>query len=206
VLAAYPGTNCEGTATLEALTTGTVVAFADGSKLTWDGTLPSALMPYVVQQAGGPPDTVWVHYQDKHTVVCPFCGAYTTRTLEIRNGSGTGKVRFFDQQGNVLANLTPDQIMDIFGTTATPTFDCTFPAYAGCNAFLRTEFDQQLGTTPPQTLLDATLTKVTTPNGIFQVIWASSAEGYVQPTPYCNATDSPGIASDTGFVASLLGP
>jgi hypothetical protein len=206
VLAAYPGTNCEGTATLQALAIGTVVAFADGAKLTWDGTLPSALMPYVVPTMGGSPDTVWVHYQEKHTVVCPFCGAYTTRTLEIRNGDGTGKVRFFDQQGDVLPNLTAPQILDIFGTTATQTFSCTFPTYAGCNSYLRTEFDEQLGTTPPQTLLDATLTKVTTPNGIFQVIWASSAEGYVQPEPYCNSTDNPGVASDTGFVAALLGP
>ena len=199
----YPGTDCEGTATLQALTTGTVVAFADGSKLTWDGTLPSALMPYVVQQAGTP-DAAWVHYREKHTVVCAFCGAYTTRTLEIRNGSGTGKVRFFDQQGDVLPNLTPAQIMDVFGTTATQVFSCTFPTSAGCYNFLRTEFDEQLATTPPQAILDATLTKVTTPNGIFQVIWASSVESYVEQLQGC--TDGPGVASDTGFVASLLGP
>jgi hypothetical protein len=204
VSAAYPGTDCEGTATLEALTTGTVVAFADGSKLTWDGTLPSALMPYVVRQTAGTPDTVWVHYQEKHTVVCAFCGAYTTRTLEIRNGAGTGKIRFFDQQGDVLPTLTPAQIMDIFGTTATQVFSCTFPTSAGCYNFLRSEFDEQLGTTPPQTILDATLTKVTTPNGMFQVIWASSAESYVEQLQGC--TDGPGVATDTGFVASLLGP
>jgi hypothetical protein len=204
LLAAYPGTECEGTATLEALVSGTVIAFADGAKLTWDGTLPSALMPYVVQQPGGPPDTVWVHYWEAHTVVCPFCGAYTTRTLEIRNGGGAGKVRFFDQQGDVLPNLTAPQIMDIFGTTATQIFSCTFPISVGCYSFLRSEFDEQLGTTPPQTILDATLTKVTTPNGMFQVIWASSVEGYAESYPGC--TDGPAIASDTGFVAALLGP
>jgi hypothetical protein len=204
VPSAYPGTDCEGLATLQALTAGTVVAFADGSKLTWDGTLPSALMPYVVQTTGGAPDTVWVHYRDTHTVVCPFCGAYTTRTLEIRNGGGTGKVRFFDQQGAVLPNLTPAQILDIFGTTATQVFSCTFPTYAGCYSYLRSEFDEQLGTTPPQTILDATLTKVTTPSGMFQVIWASSAESYVEQVQGCS--DGPGVASDTGFVAALLGP
>jgi hypothetical protein len=200
--AAYPGTSCEGTATLEALSSGTVIAFADGAKLTWDGTLPSALMPYVV--AGATPDTVWVHYQEKYTVVCPFCGAYTTRTLEIRKGDPTGKVRFFDQQGDVLPNLTASQVMDIFGTTATPIFTCTFPYYAGCSSYLRSEFDQALGTTPPQTVVDATLTKVTTPNGIFQVIWASSVESYVETQTGCS--DGPGVASDTGFVASLLAP
>jgi hypothetical protein len=203
VPAAYPGTDCEGLATLEALTTGTVVAFADGSKLTWDGTLPSALMPYVVQTTSAAPDTVWVYYQEKHIVVCPFCGAYTTRTLEIRN-SQTSKVRFFDQQGDVLPNLTEAQIVDIFGATATQTFSCTFPSYAGCYSFLRSQFDEQLATTPPQTILDATLTKVTTGNGIFQVIWASSLESYVEQLQGC--TDGPGVASDTGFVASLLGP
>ena len=94
--------------------------------------------------------------------------------------AGPGKVRFFDQQGDVLPNLTAAQIMDIFGTTATQIFSCTFPTYAGCYSFLRSEFDEQLGTTPPQTIVDATLTKVTTPNGIFQVIWASSVESYVK--------------------------
>jgi hypothetical protein len=188
-------------ASLRSTASGPVIVFGDGSQLVWDGTLPSALEPYV-QQAGGS-DAVWVDYQKRITVVCPFCGAYTTYTLQIRNGQ-FGKIRFYDQEGAVLPNLTDLQVMDIFGAPTTATPSCTFPTYAGCYSYLRSEFDQHLGTTPPQTILDATLTEVTAPNGTFQVIWASSAESYAEREMNCS--DGPGIASDTGFVAALVSP
>jgi hypothetical protein len=202
VPAAYPGTSCVGLASLRSTASGPAVVFGGGTQLTWDGTLPSALMPYV-QQAGTTGDSVWVDYEKRTVVVCPFCGAYTTYTLEIRNSHG-GPIRFYDQAGNVLPNLTNSQVMDIFGVSAAAIQTCTFPAYAGCNMLLRSEFDHQLQTTPPQTVVDATLTKVTTPSGSFQVIWASSIESYVQTIEGCG--DGPGVASDTGFVATLLGP
>jgi len=202
VPAVYPGTACTGMASLRSTATGPVIAFDDGSRLAWDGTLPSALEPYVAQASGGG-DAVWVDYEKRTTVVCPFCGAYTTYTLEIRNGHD-GPVRFYDQAGDVLPNLTDAQVMDIFGTTATAVQSCTFPAIAGCSQYLRSEFDHQLGA---QTLLDATLTEVTAPNGKFQVIWASSVESYVEPLPAENCgLDNPGVATDTGFVATLLSP
>ena len=203
VPAAYPGTACTGIASLRSTASGPVIVFGDGSELAWDGTLPSALEPYV-QQASGGGDAVWVDYEKKITVVCPFCGAYTTQTLQIRDGQSSGKVRFYDQQGAVLPNLTNLQVTDIFGVTTTATPSCTFPTYAGCYSYLRSEFDQHLATTPPQTILDATLTEVTAPNGTFQVIWASSAESYAEREMYCS--DGPGVASDTGFVAALVAP
>jgi hypothetical protein len=203
VPAAYPGTACTGMASLRSNASGPLIIFADGSELVWDGTLPSALEPYVAQASGGG-DSVWVDYEKRITVVCPFCGTYTTYTLEIRNGHD-GPVRFYDQAGDVLPNLTDAQVMDIFGTTATAVQTCTFPAIAGCSQYLRSEFDHQLGS---QTLLDATLTEVTAPNGKFQVIWASSAESYVEPVPAdnCDSLYAPGVATDTGFVATLLSP
>jgi hypothetical protein len=203
VPAAYPGTACTGIASLQSTASGPVIVFGDGSELVWDGTLPSVLEPYVRQASGGG-DVVWVDYEKKITVVCPFCGAYTTQTLQIREGQSSGKVRFYDQQGAVLPNLTNVQVTDIFGVTATATPSCTFPAYAGCYSYLRSEFDQHLATSPPQTILDATLTEVTAPNGTFQVIWASSAESYAQREPTC--AEGPDVASDTGFVAALVSP
>jgi len=202
VASAYPGTACTGIASLRSTASGPVIVFADGSQLIWDGTLPSALKPYV-QQASGSGDSVWVDYEKKITVVCPFCGAYTTYTLEIRNGQ-SGKLRFYDQQGAVLPNLTDVQVTDLFGVTATATQSCTFPTWAGCYSYLRSEFDHQLTTSPPQTILDATLTEVSAPNGTFQVIWASSSESYVQREPNC--ADGPAVASDNGFVAALVAP
>ncbi len=203
VPAAYPGTACTGIASLQSTASGPVIVFGDGSELVWDGTLPSVLEPYVRQASGGG-DVVWVDYEKKITVVCPFCGAYTTQTLQIREGQSSGKVRFYDQQGAVLPNLTNVQVTDIFGVTATATPSCTFPAYAGCYSYLRSEFDQHLATSPPQTILDATLTEVTAPNGTFQVIWASSKESYAQLEQGC--TGGAGVASDTGFVAALVSP
>ncbi len=200
VPAAYPGTACTGMASLRSTARGPVIVFGDGSQLVWDGTLPAALQPYVAQTSGAG-DSVWVDYEKKITVVCPFCGAYTTSTLQIRNGQ-SGRFRFYDQQGAVLPNLTDAQVMDIFGVPATATLSCTFPTYAGCYSYLRSEFDHQLATTPPQTILDATLTKVTALYGTFQVIWASSSESYAQREMNC--ADGPAIASDNGFVAALV--
>ena len=167
VPATYPGTSCVGIASLQSTASGPVIVFGDGAQLAWDGTLPPALRP-TLAQASGAGDSVWVDYEKRTIVVCPFCGAYTTYTLEIRNGQA-GKIRFYDQQGAVLPNLTDARVMEIFGAPATATRSCAFSARAGCNSYLRSEFDHQLATTPPQTILDATLTEVTAPNGTFQV-------------------------------------
>jgi hypothetical protein len=187
-------------ASLRSTASGPAIVY--GSELIWDGTLSSALEPYV-QQANGGADTVWVDYEKKFTVISPFCGVYTTYTLEIRNGQ-SGKIRFYDQQGVALPNLTDAQVMEIFGTTATATRSCTFPTYTGCYTFLRSEYDHQLATTPPQIVLDATLTEITSPNGAFEVIWASSGEFYVQSNQNCQAC--PQVATDNGFVAALVAP
>jgi hypothetical protein len=191
-----------GIASLRSTASGPAIVFGDGAQLAWDGTLPAALKPYVVQASGGG-DSVWVDYEKRTIVVCPFCGAYTTYTLEIRNGPA-GKIRFYDQQGAVLPNLTDAQVMDIFGVPATATRSCTFSARAGCYSYLRSEFDHQLATTPPQTIPDATLTEVTAPNGTFQVSWASSSETDVHFDTNC--ADGPNVATDNGFVAALVAP
>ncbi|HXU60176.1 MAG TPA: hypothetical protein VN962_00645, partial [Polyangia bacterium] len=73
VPAAYPGTRCVGPATLQASATGPRIVFADGSHLDWNDALPSTMKPFVTNTAAG--DTVWVDYEKKNTVVCPFCGA-----------------------------------------------------------------------------------------------------------------------------------
>lgn len=200
VPAAYPGTSCVGSAVLRSTASGPAIVFADGARLQWNGDLPAAVTPYVAN-AGG--DAVWVDYEKRINVVCPFCGAYTTNTLQIREGQ-SGQVRVYEQQGAVLPNLTTTQIIDIFGATAAAVQTCTYPAYGGCSTFLRTEFDHELLTSPPQRIVDATLTKVSAPNGTFAVIWASSQESYLQPVQNC--ADGPGVASDTGFVATRTTP
>jgi len=159
------------------------------------------MKPFVTNATAG--DTVWVDYEKRNTVVCAFCGAYTTQTLEVRDGQGQ-RIRFFAQQGAVLPNLTDAQVTELFGVAAVPVQTCTFPAFAGCATYLRSQFDHQLATTPRQLIVDATLTTVSAPNGRFAVIWASSQESYIHQEPNC--FDGPGVATDNGFVATLLAP
>ncbi len=201
VPAAYPGTSCVGSALLQPTPNGPAVVFADGARLQWNGALPSDLTPFIGDPTGG--DTVWVDYERRNVVICPFCGAYTTDTLQIRDQQ-TGLVRFYDQQGVVLPNLTDAQVMDIFGVAATALQTCTFPVGLGCVSYLRSEFDHQLATSPPQLIVDATLSKVTTPHGQLAVFWASSQESYVVQNGDC--ATAPGVASDTGFIATLVAP
>jgi hypothetical protein len=195
VPAAYPGVSCVGTAEIKSLVGGPLIAFADGSQLTWDGTLPAALAP-------GARTDVSVDYERKTTVVCAVCGAYTTNTLLIRDTSG--QIVFYDQQGDVLPSLSDTMVKDIFGVAATTLQTCTYPVSTGCYEYLRSEFDHQLATSPAQTITDAALTTVTAPNGKFAVIWASSNESYVLREENC--LNGPGVATDTGFVATLTSP
>jgi hypothetical protein len=196
-----PGVSCRGSALLQSRTTGPVVAFDDESELAWTGELPPTAKPYVQQAAGDP---VWVDYEMRWTVVCPSCGAYATQTLEIRDSDG-GKVRFYIQSGVVLPNLTDAQITDLFGATASAVQDCSFHAVgASCTTFDRTQYDHLLATTPAQTIPDADWSEVDSPNGTYEVFWASSTETNLQTSPNCQ--DGPGIATDTGFVATLSAP
>ncbi|MES1165325.1 MAG: hypothetical protein ABUR63_06200, partial [Verrucomicrobiota bacterium] len=198
----YPGVSCVGEAHLHGTPSGPVIVFDDGSQLAWDGTLPKALTP-AVQQTDGGIDSVWVDYERRTVVVCPFCGAYTTNRLQIRDGA-SGAIRFYDQSGAVLPDMTDAQITELFGVGATALHSCTFPTYAGCYSFLRTEYDHELRTSPPQTIIDATLTPITAPKGTFEVIWASSWESYSERAAGC--PDGPAVATDTGFVANRLSP
>jgi hypothetical protein len=201
IVAAYPGTRCVGFAHMQLIAGQPVITFVDGSQLAWDGTLPSSLAPFVMY--GGNGDSVWVDYEKSTVVVCPFCGSYTDHTLMIWD-SPDGRVRFYDQQGDVLTSVAGQQVTDIFGTSSTPIQTCTYPQYAGCYQFLRSEYDQQLATSPPQIIRDATLTKVTAPKGQFMVFWATSMEWY--PTRLDGCSNGPGVASDNGFVAALMAP
>lgn len=198
----FPGVSCRGMASLRSGSAGPTVVFDDGSKLTWNGTLPASSMPFVRQAAG---DRVWVDFERRTTVVCPVCGAYETNSLELRDSAG-GAVRFYDQAGEVLPNLTDAQVVQIFGVSATPVQNCSFHTAAtyGCAAFVRTEFDHTLATTPTQTIPDATWTEIDSPKGKYQVFWASSSETDVHFDPNC--LDGAGVATDNGFVATLVAP
>lgn len=136
-------------------------------------------------------------------IVCAFCGAYETDTLEIRDGAG-GRIRFMAQQGAVLPNLSDDRIIDIFGVPAVARPRCSFPATTGCWTLQRNQFDHALATSPAQLIPHAQTTAVTSPKGTYSVFWAGSTETNVTHGDLC--ADGPGVATDTGFAASLHNP
>ena len=183
---------------------GPILAFADGSTLTWDGTSPARRSCPRTFSRPRHTDTVWVHYDETHTVVCPFCGAYTTRTLRDPRRPTAGKVRFFDQQGDVLPNLTrrPDH-----GYFREPRRRKSSAARSrptsGCYSFLRSEFDQQLG---DHAAADDPRRDADQGHRPQREIPGHLGVQHRDLRPACtDCTDGPAVASDTGFVARSLG-
>ena len=67
----------------------------------------------------------------------------------------------------------------------------------------RVIYDHVLETSPEQWILHATPTRVTTPGGIYDVVWASSEQTVVR-SERCSDGRQP--ANDRGFAASRLDP
>ena len=199
----FPSTlTCRGGAWLRSTATGPTLTFDDGSQLLWDasGIDTPVAKPYILQADG---DRVWVDFEQRWWVVCPYCGAYQTDTIEMRESEG-GKVRFIAREGDRLSDLSDAQVTEIFGVTAATRLSCSFHATAGCSEFERSQFDRVLETDPEQVILDATLTRVVSPNGEYDVFWATSSETQITWVPNCQ--DGPAVASDTGFAASRIAP
>jgi hypothetical protein len=191
---------CRGGAWLRAGTAGPVLAFDDGATLTWNPSSAPVPAPYVTASGG---DRVWVSYQSKATVICPFCGAYTNRWLEIRNDGSSGTIRHYAQQGNHLTS--PAAIaMAMFGVTVTDLAQCQLHV-GSCPSFDRTELGHQVATTPAQTVPFATLTEVASPGGTYDVLWASTSDSNVQYATSCGS-DLKGASNDDGFAATRQPP
>ena len=192
--------SCSGPATLRSGSAGPTLAWADGAQLTWDPTgLPPEFTPPIM--AGAADQQVWAQMTRHSVVVCPFCGGYETRTMDIRESEG-GKVLFMAREGVRLDDLTAGQAQDVFGAGATAVATCSFQAEAGCSVFRRTNLDHVLDTIPAQAIPHAVPTRVITSNGSFEVIWHASTDtavGYLH-----NCEDGAGIANDTGFLASRV--
>jgi hypothetical protein len=191
---------CRGGARLRSGTAGPILTFDDGSTLTWNPSSALVSAPYVTASGG---DRVWVSYQLKGTVICPVCGAYTNQWLEVRDGSSTGTIRHYAQQGNHLTSPL-DLATQMFGVAVTENAECQ--VHAGpCPSFDRTAFGHQVTTTPVQTIPFATLTEVTSTSGSYDVLWAATSESNVQYPTTCG-TDQRGASNDDGFAATRRAP
>jgi hypothetical protein len=68
-----------------------------------------------------------------------------------------------------------------------------------CYTYDRTEFDHALLTAPEQFIPNATLTRVSSENGDYDVLWAHSEQTNFPRDSKCS--DPPLDASNTGFLA-----
>jgi hypothetical protein len=194
---------CRGGAWLRSGASGPVVTFDDGSTLTWKPSAPPVPAPTVAQAAG---DRVWVNYQQATKVICPVCGAYTNRWLEIRDTGSTGTVRHYAQEGNHLTSPLA-LAMAMFGATVTEEAACQVRTGPCPASFDRTEFEHQVATTPAQWIPFGVLTAINSPNGIYDVVWAATSEANIEysATNACGS-DNPAVSNDDGFAGTRRGP
>jgi hypothetical protein len=193
-----PRLACPGPATVRKEGTTLGLVFDDGSGLTYDPTLvDSPVAP--PQVANG--DTVWMQYS-RNLVMVPYGGSYLNAELQIRKEQA-GELLWVGRQGSKLEDVSDTLVAELFGVTARQELVCSSSFSADCYDVRRDVFDHVLETTPEQRLHHATLERVTTPKGSYEVVWAHSEESATR-RPLCY--DGAEAASDTGFAVSRLAP
>ena len=191
---------CTGAVTTRRAGTTLELTLADGSILRWQ---PSSNGPSITPPALADGQTAWVDYSRAVTIVCPFCGSYETRRLQIRAGAA-GPLIWIGRQGASLPDVEPALLQELFGIGARVEGTCLEAFHAGCWNVTRQVFDHVLLTTPEQLVPRAAPAHVTTPRGGFDVFWTYSSTETVMFEKNCN--DGPDFASDTGFAASRTAP
>jgi hypothetical protein len=188
-------TICEGTAAVEAEEAGPTLRFADGSRLIWDSTKIQTEAPLELEFGV---TSVWVSYSESKTVVCPFCGTFSAQAITVREREG-GTPLVVAQQGHRLDDLAGSAlVLELFGVESVARPRCHYSATTHCHTYDRSEFDHALLTDPEQFIPGATLTRVTSEKGDYDVLWAHSEENNLRRA-LCS--DGPSVASDTGFLA-----
>ncbi len=188
-----PG-SCSGEAVVTSSGGTFELTFADTSRLVWRGADPSFVGPPMAVDG----DTVWAEYTEEHPEVCPVCGTYERTSLVVR-AAQDGEVLWVGQQGQRLAEVDEALVTELFGVTARSESACSTDTFsAGCYTVTRQVFDHVLETEPEQVISHAQVTRVDTPNGAFDVVWASSEED-AEFNSGC--ADGPGVAHDRGFAA-----
>jgi hypothetical protein len=190
-------TTCEGTAVVEAGEAGPALTFDDGSRLLWDSTKIQTQAPLQLELDA---NSVWVSYSESKTVLCPYCGSYSAQAITVRERED-GRQLVVAQQGHRLDDLAGSAlVLELFGADGVARPRCSYFVTAHCYTYDRTEFDHLLLTDPEQFIPGATLTRVRSDNGDYDVLWAHTEHKNLQrDPPLCS--DGPVDARDTGFLA-----
>jgi hypothetical protein len=194
------GIRCRGPVAVQRSATRLELVLADGSRLVWSATAGAMTVRPPLLADG---DAAWIAYD--HDEICVsgcFGGRYQRDQLEIRSGE-TGRVLWLAMQGQELASLGDDRVLELFGVKAHAQASCRHSFAAGCWTAERTIYDHVLETTPPALLHHAQVERVSTAKGSYDVLWAESMEDVTYDT---RCADGPEAAHDRGFAASWVGP
>ncbi len=173
---------CSGAAWLRAVGSMTAngqpaptLTWDDGSSVAWDPTGLDPSIPAPIAE-GGADQRVWAELESHGWLAVPGqCGWSWDQTMELRDSAG-GAIRLLARQGASVAEPDSAELAALFGVDARATTFCTHDALGGPALFRQTLHDHQLATDPPQVIPYAQPTRVTTPNGTFQVLWYSRSQ------------------------------
>lgn len=185
-----PNVSCSGGAWLRATSGGPTITWDDGSQLTWN---PAGVSQPITPPigAGMPDQRVWVGFSRQNQVLCPFCGGYEANDVVVRD-SVDGPIRFMARQGPTLPEPGTEELTAIFGVDAETVAICTLQTPDGCTNVRRTIDAHVLLTVPAQAIPAGALTRVSAPNGTFDVLWYSSGEESLGLIPNCEDGETAG--------------
>jgi hypothetical protein len=189
------GHHCEGRAVAKVSSRQPSFTFDDGSILSWndDGAETYVSPPPVVSE-----NTYDVDYTVDNPPVCPFCGSSHSASLTVR--SAIDGILWLGREGSFVGEVEPALIYELFGVPVRRELVCrTEPFGAGCYQVVRDVYDNVLETSIEQRVPHAVPVSVTTPNGSYVVMWASSDQTATFDT---NCADGPSPAVDRGFAVS----
>lgn len=190
---------CTGAATVARSDAGLALTFEDGSYLLWDASLvPIAIAPPAADHGA----IVWADLDREFGYVCPVCGSYERRALEIRDAPA-GRLLWVGAEGHELAPVATALLDELFGITVRYEPACVDPAETdACLDAELVEHDAVLETTPEQVVRRGERATVTTPGGAYEVLWTASETNRVDSDVLC--LDGPALTEDRAFAASWI--
>jgi hypothetical protein len=196
------GFECIGTAITTKRGVALSFEFEDGSMLEWTAVATTYVAPPQVTHG----DLVFIEYEHRTPLptFCPTCGNTTLTSIRLWS-AGREQVLWFGREGSSIPEVDPGYVTSLFQIPYRLSRSCVMePFRVDCyTAVTRVLYDHVLETTPEQWIPHATLTRVATPGGTYDVVWASSEQTVVRDA---NCDDGRFPAQDRGFAASRLDP
>jgi hypothetical protein len=115
---------------------------------------------------------LWLDYLRTVEVVCSVCGGLDRWTLSIRASEG-GDVLWLGRGGGA-EELAPETLLDLFGVSERRELACHAQQRDDCISFDADLFDHVLETEPEQRIPFGKRTRVSAPNGTFDVMFATA--------------------------------